>query len=123
MQLTGSVPVLGCSNIEATLDFYQQALQFVIVNQRKSDKGPEWVYLSSGQTLLMLEARQPVATGSVGNSRIYFYTDDVKALHHFLKARGYHAGELKTTSYGMQEFDINDPEGHSLTIGQQLAEK
>lgn len=51
------------------------------------------------------------------------YTDDVKALHHFLKAKGYSAGNLITTDYGMQEFDINDAEGHYLTIGQQLTEK
>jgi uncharacterized glyoxalase superfamily protein PhnB len=122
MQLIGSVPVLACNNIEETLDFYQQALQFIIINQRKSDEGPEWVYLKSGQTLLMLET-QKESGKEKGGSRIYFYTDDAKALHHYLKAKGYSTGKLTTTAYGMQEFDINDPEGHYLTIGQQPAEK
>lgn len=123
MQLTGSVPVLGCNDIEETLNFYQQALQFVIVNQRKSDKVPVWVYLKSGQTLLMLETRQSSTGDGAGSSRIYLYTDDARALHHFLNAKGYHPGELQTSNYGMQEFDIRDPEGHYLTIGQRLTEK
>jgi uncharacterized glyoxalase superfamily protein PhnB len=123
MQLTGSVPVLGCNHIEETLDFYQQALQFIVVNQRGSDEGPEWVYLKSGKTLLMLEALQANKVHNPGGSRIYLYTNDASALHHFLNAKGYSTGELKTTDYGMQEFDIKDPEGHYLTIGQPLTEK
>jgi uncharacterized glyoxalase superfamily protein PhnB len=117
MQLTGSVPVLGCNNIEETLNFYQQALQFVIVNQRKSEQGLEWVYLKSGNTLLMLENFK--IDEKAGGSRNYLYTDDAAALHHFLNAKGFTTGELTTTSYGMQEFDLNDPEGHHLTIGQE----
>ena len=117
MQLTGSVPVLGCKNIEETLSFYQQALQFIIVNQRKSEQELEWVYLKSGNTLLMLENCK--TNERAGGSRIYIYTDDAPALHHFLKAKGYAPNELTTTNYGMQEFDLNDPEGHSLTIGQE----
>ena len=117
MQLTGSVPVLGCNNIEETLNFYQQALQFIIVNQRKSEQGLEWIYLKSSDTLLMLE--NCTADEEAGGSRIYFYTDDAAGLHHFLKAKGYEPGELTTTSYDTQEFDLSDPEGHRLTIGQQ----
>ncbi len=117
MQLTGSVPVLDCNNIEETLDFYQQALQFIIVNQRKSEQGPEWVYLKSGNTLLMLENCK--ANEKASGSRIYIYTDDVAALHHFLKAKGFSPGNTTTTSYGTEEFNLSDPEGHRLTIGQQ----
>ena len=112
--------MLGCTNIENTLQFYQQALHFVIVRQRKSDNGPEWVYLKSGQTSLMLESSQSHTPGETGNSRLFFYTDDASALHHFLNARGYATSPLKTTPYNMQEFNISDPEGHYLTIGQQL---
>lgn len=117
MQLTGSVPVLGCNNIEETLNFYQQALQFIIVNQRKSEQGLEWVYLKSSNTLLMLEKHK--SNEKAGGSRIYLYTDDAAAMHHFLNAKGYSPDELITTSYGMQEFNLNDPEGHHLTIGQE----
>lgn len=122
MQLIGSVPVLACKSIDATLDFYQQALQFVIVNQRKTDDQLEWVYLKSGNVPLMLEAISQEQSGDGYNSRIYLYTDDVARLHHYLKARGYDAGELRLTPYDMREFDIFDPEKHFLTIGQRITE-
>ena len=120
MRLLGSVPVLGCSNIERSLEFYQQALQFVVLNKRAGDQGLEWVYLQSGDTLLMLE-KSPAATAAKGSSsnRLYLYTDDVAAMHHLLNAKGYPVGPVKNTDY-MEEFDLHDPEGQRLTIGRKI---
>ena len=120
MRLLGSVPVLSCSDVEHSLQFYQQALQFIVLNKRVGDNGLEWVYLQSGDTLLMLEksmrneGHKPVAHG-----RLYFYTDDVSTMRHYLKARGYEVGPMLKTAY-MEEFDLVDPDGQRLTIGQQL---
>ncbi len=122
MRLTGSVPVILCSDIEQSLSFYQQALQFVILNKRNGDEGLEWAYLQSGDTLLMLEA-----TGTPGSSdantfnRLYFYTDDVEGMRHLLHAKGFEVSLINRTDY-MQEFDIVDPDGNRLTIGQRLSE-
>lgn len=121
MQLEASIPVLGCQHIEDTLAFYQQAFQFVIIKQRKTDTGRAWVYLRSGDTLLMLESAQ--LTPTISSIRLYLYTDDVASLHHFLRAKGYQPSALRTTDYAMQEFDIQDPDGHRLTIGQSITEK
>ena len=119
MRLTGSVPVLGCQQLEACLAFYQSALQFVVINKRQSAQGIEWVYLASGSCLLMLEKRADHDPASRAPSRLYLYTDDVRQLHQFLQARGYTPGELCVTDYGMHEFDIRDPEGHRLSIGEK----
>ena len=121
MNLTGSIPVLACNNIDESLDFYQQALQFVIINQRKSQDRLQWVYLRSGDVVLMLESCD--ADAAAGSSRLYLYTDDVQRMHHYLKAKGYRPGSLRLTPYDMQEFDISDPAGHRLTIGQRVTEK
>jgi len=119
MRLTGSVPVLSCDRLESCLEFYQSALHFVVLKQRRSEQMLEWVYLASGDCFLMLEKH----TGKTGNqadgTHLYFYTDDVAALHHFLHARGHAPGELRSTDYGMLEFDIMDPEGRCLRIGEK----
>lgn len=120
MRLTGSVPVLACNDLEHCLDFYQSALHFVIIKQRRSDLGLEWAYLVSGDCTLMLEKQTAGTSKSADCSRHYFYTDDVSALHHFLVARGYSPGEVRKTDYGMQEFDIVDPEGHHLCLGEKV---
>ncbi len=119
MRLLGSVPVLSCSDVEQSLDFYQQALQFVVLKQRVGDEGLEWVYLQSGDTLLMLEkTARDSAHQSTTLNRIYLYTDDVSAMRHFLKAKGYDISPMLKTAY-MEEFDLVDPDGQRLSIGQQ----
>ena len=119
MRLTGSVPVLSCDRLESCLDFYQSALHFVILKQRHSEQALEWVYLASGDCFLMLEKQAEDAGERTDRTRLYFYTDDAAALHHFLQARGHAPGELRSTDYGMQEFDIVDPEGRCLCIGEK----
>ena len=121
MRLLGSVPVLNCADIERSLEFYQQALQFVVLNKRLGEHGLEWVYLQSGDTLIMLEQRSAhSADNSESLNRLYLYTDDVSAMHHYLKAKGYDVSPIIKTAY-MQEFNLCDPDGQRLTLGQQVA--
>ena len=51
-------------------------------------------------------------------NRLYLYTDDVSSMRHFLKAKGYDVGPMLKTDY-MEEFDLLDPDGQRLTIGQR----
>jgi len=67
----------------------------------------------------MLEKSAAMDTGAQVPSRLYLYTDDVRQLHHYLQARGYAPGALGVADYGMEEFDILDPEGHRLSIGEK----
>jgi catechol 2,3-dioxygenase-like lactoylglutathione lyase family enzyme len=119
MRLLGSVPVLGCTDVEQSLEFYQQALQFIVLNKRVGDEGLEWIYLRSGDTLLMLEKNAEADMQQPSSrSRLYLYIDDVSSMRHFLKAKGYDVSPMLKTDY-MEEFDLYDPDGHRLTIGQQ----
>lgn len=121
MRLTGSVAVLNCSDIEQSLNFYEQALQFVVLNKRIGEFGLEWVHLRSGEVVLMLErasARDQMVSNSL--NRLYFYSDDVAATHHYLRAKGYDVSPIIETAY-MKEFDLHDPDGQRLTLGQRIA--
>ena len=120
MRLLGSVPVLHCSDPERSLAFYQQALQFIVLKKRSGNDGLEWVYLQSGDTLLMLEkGSKPDGAGPPTLSRLYFFTDDVAAMHHFLQAKGYTVSPIVNTGY-MKEFEIVDPDGQRLSLGQRV---
>jgi len=122
MRLRSGIPVLGCADVEKSLAFYRQALQFVILKKRNGAAGLEWVYLQSGDSLLMLEkSTLPAANKQCGN-RIYFFTDDVDGMHHLLKAKGFATTDIVETPY-MHEFDLYDPDGQRLTIGQRVSEK
>ena len=123
MQLLGGIPVLACRHIGQTLAFYQRALRFVILNHRDDENGLAWVHIQSGEVALMLEKdgsteNRPAASCPV---RLYYHVDDVAALHHYLTANRFTPGDLRRTAYGAQEFDIFDPEGNRLTLGQSAA--
>ena len=120
MAILGGVPVLSCRNIERAIVFYQQALQFVVVNQRRDDNGVQWAHLQHADTSLMLEAAPDKMAQQAGCSRLYLFCDDVDALHHYLGAKGYTVGDIRETDYFLREFNLADTEGHRLTLGQVI---
>ncbi len=120
MKLLGGIPVIACQHIEQTLAFYQRALQFVILNRRDDEQGLAWAHLQSGEVALMLEKKPSSTSPSSGAVRLYYFVDQVAELHHYLRANQFKPGELYQTDYGSQEFDITDPEGNRLTLGQKI---
>jgi len=58
MAILSSIPLLHCQSIDDTLVFYQQLLQFVLVNKRESEGKLVWAHLMHGDTTLMLQAAE-----------------------------------------------------------------
>lgn len=121
MAILSGIPVLNCQSIEETLAFYQQLLQFVVVNKRELNGELRWVHIMHGETTLMLQAVGQHQSGSLPteNTKIslYFFVNNIDELHHFIKAKNNLESEIENTDYHMQEFTLLDPEGNTLTIG------
>ena len=86
-----------------------------------------WASLKQGQTQIMLASPSyipdPVKVeGRYPQLMLYFYPDDVVALHQTVKAKGYQPSDLTVRFYGMQEFELVDPSGHVLVFGQETDE-
>lgn len=127
MAILSGIPVLHCQSIEDTLVFYQQLLQFVVVKKRESEDGLLWVHLMHGDTTLMLQAVELQNSESLStqnkNISLYFFIDNIKELHHLIKAKNYVVSAIKTSDYRMQEFDLLDPEGNAVTVGMVASSK
>lgn len=127
MAILSAIPVLNCQSIEATLKFYQQLLQFVVVKKRDLNGGLYWVHLMNGDTTLMLQSvvHDTSAPVSVAHSKItlYFFVNNIDDLHHFIKAKSNDVSMLKETDYQMREFSVIDPEGNTVTIGMSSKQK
>ena len=55
---------------------------------------------------------------------VYMYVDDVDAMYAELKARGVVIDrEIEDQFYGCRDFDVRDPDGHLIGIGQNLTKK
>jgi catechol 2,3-dioxygenase-like lactoylglutathione lyase family enzyme len=121
MAILSGIPVLNCQSIEETLAFYQQILQFVVVNKREFNGELRWVHIMHGETTLMLQAVGQHQSGlpPTENTKIslYFFVNKINELHHFIKAKNNLLSEIESTDYHMQEFTVLDPEGNTITIG------
>ncbi len=122
MKLNSLVPVIQCEHLEETLEFYQQAFRYVPVQQQSKDGALKWVYLKSDSTFLMLQCTDKSGTNKAISDSIilHYYTNDITTLHQYIRARGYTTGSIQQTAYGMKQFYINDPEGNTISVGEQV---
>ena len=131
MALRNLIPMLNVSNIEASLRFYRDALDFDVVSDPAAVREWRWATIRSGDTELMLSETETPPSASDGNDPhrstdwpviFYFYPDHVESLHARIKAAGFTPTELGNTIYGMREFSLTDPDGHVLSFGQDADE-
>ena len=130
MPILSSIPILTCNSILQTQDFYLQLLQFVVVNKREAEEQLQWVHLMHGDTALMLEKAEleskieskteskPVVADQASKISLYFFVDDIEALHHRVKLKHPAVSDIMLTDYRMKEFTMYDPEGNRVVIGQ-----
>ena len=127
MALKNLIPMLNVSDIEASLEFYRDALDFKVVSNPDAVKEWGWATIRSGWTEIMLAQTEPPAdqpgindpeSANAWSAIFYFYPDDVARLYAQVIAHGYQPTALKVTVYGMREFSLSDPDGHRLSFGQ-----
>ncbi len=118
------IPMLICDDTQQSIRFYTEVLGFT-VTARMDDVGRSgWASLNQGNAQIMLASPsyfpQPVKVdGRYPQMVLYFYPEDVVALHAAVRAKGYEATELVVRFYGMREFEMLDPSGHVLVFGQE----
>lgn len=131
MALKNLIPMLNVSDIEASLEFYREALDFKVVSNPDAVKEWHWATIRSGWTEIMLSQTATPPQPSADNNPqantawpaiFYFYPDDVARLYAQVIARGFKPTALKVTVYGMREFSLPDPDGHLLSFGQDEEE-
>jgi len=124
MAILSGIPVLNCHTIKVTLEFYLQLLQFVVVKKRESNGRLYWAHLMHGGTTLMLQSSEQPSSEIIQSQQatisLYFFVNNIKDLHHFIKAKNTKVSDIKVTGYQMQEFSLNDPEGNLITVGQVI---
>ena len=132
MMLKNLIPMLNVSNIEKSLQFYENAFGFKVVSAPTSVKEWRWATIRSGHTELMLSESSCQLNLRKGidphketdwPTIFYFYSDDVTELYEHVRSCDYPTTPLEETFYGMHEFSVQDPDGHMLSFGQNLGEK
>lgn len=126
MQLKRLIPILSVANVEKSIVFYHDALDFSVLNRYENDGYLQWAMVKSGDTELMFahcDASQGILIPAKKEDLVlYFYPDDIEALHTSLKDKGYPVSDLHVTFYGMKECHLTDPDGYQLSFGQETDE-
>jgi uncharacterized glyoxalase superfamily protein PhnB len=118
MELTAVTPMIWVENLEESIAFYKDKLDFEVVG--KSNK--KWVQIQKDAVRLMLALPnakipfdKPIFTGS-----IYIYAKDVDLIWEKLKNITEVVYPLEETEYGTREFAIYDNSGYLLQFGTNI---
>lgn len=114
--LKSLTPMLEVQNMDETISFYEQKLDFKCAGKQ----GSEWARLEKDRVAIMLTERysqkvqsEPTLTGS-----IYIETDQVDELWEKLKSEVKISYPIETFDYGMREFAFFDCNGYLIQLGQ-----
>ncbi len=123
IQLIRSVPMLATSNMHETTTFYQDILGFSPGDKFESSGVISWCEMKLDNTSLMFTQHEtntsaPGAKDIFAQTAIALYVSNVEEVYEDLIEKGQPVSPLRITFYGMKEFDIQDPTGYTLLIGQ-----
>ena len=125
-KLTGSAPVLFVRDVYAATKHYRDAMGFSFGEM--FGEPPSFAILKRDNMYVMVKQIEdhkhivPRWTVSAGLWDMYFWVDDVDALHEELVGRGAEIiGVVTETEYGCREFRVRDPDGYILAFGKVLS--
>jgi catechol 2,3-dioxygenase-like lactoylglutathione lyase family enzyme len=116
-----SATVLEVKDVAVSEAFYREKLGFS--PGRFYGEPPNFCLMSRDRVRVYLDRTRssPRATPLNQYWSLYIYVDDVDAFAAELAARGLSfAREIEDQDYGCRDFDIRDPDGHLIGIGQTL---
>ncbi len=113
------VPVFHVVNLAASLRHYTEVLGFEI----RFQYGDSYAGVQRDKAQVHLSATVP-SRHPPGNGSAYFFCDDVDAYFEEVKGKGATIiAELQNYDYGMRDFGMTDPDGNSLSFGQEIKEE
>jgi len=113
-----TVPLLGITSMDASLDFYVDGLGFTMTNRWIDEGVLRWCWLQHGGAALMLQeyteqARPPKGTVLGAGVGLNFTCRDALAFYRAVRARGISA-KRPFVGNKMWVTSLTDPDGYSL---------
>jgi len=128
MVLRKLTPNLGVEDVDRTIKFYKDILGFELVLAVPPGGSTDWAVMRCGDVEMMFQSRTslieeiPVLKDREIGGALDFYVEveDIKQLYANLEGKVTLVRDLHTTSYGMQEFLIQDCNGFVLAFGERV---
>lgn len=112
--------MLGVADVRVSIEFYTQQLAFKLGDTAEHNGDLSWAHLCHGDTELMLTEVPNPESGREGRKQLflYFYVEDVVALHSKFSGKEIPISPMRVTEYAMKEFEVEDPDGYQLWFGE-----
>lgn len=118
-QMQRAMPVLDCTDMGRSLDFYKEKLGFAAATWGEP---PTFAILQRGMVTIALAHVEKDQAAVSRNWAVYVYVRDADALHAELAALGVALPDPPTTQpYNCRDFVVEDPDGHMISFGQVLS--
>lgn len=129
MSLKAAVVSLGVADIERSIDFYRKHFGFEPADEYRSEGEIVWCCLRSGNGELMLQrldaemTRRLQARAGRQTFVIHLRADHIRSIWNSLRSADLKPSTLKQTSYGTEEFLVEDPDGYELWVSAKAEEE
>jgi len=108
-------PSLFVTNLKNAIEFYTRKLSFTL--DFTWGEPPTMAGVSVGRVQVFLEQ----VAAAVAPTPVYFVVGDVDGLYEMHRANGVAIpGPPKDMEYELREYEVRDPDGHTLFFGQHL---
>ena len=119
------VPLLICRDVPRSVDFYTGVLGFEVLDRMDDVGATGFATVGHGAARIMLASptyvpEAPRVDGRYPQAACYLYVDDVAALRRRVVEADWPATDCVDRFYGLREFEVVDPEGHVLLLGQDI---
>lgn len=121
MNAQSAVPVLQVSDLDKSIAFYRDVLGFT--QQFIFGEPPFYAGLELGKISLHLSAGKGNPSRR-GMGSVYVFCDEVEAYYAEIRTKGAEiTSPLDTHPYGMQDFQIKDPDGNLIGFGRPVEDE
>jgi catechol 2,3-dioxygenase-like lactoylglutathione lyase family enzyme len=131
LEIEGCTTLLEVFDMPTSVAFYRDLLGFELVAQSQPGERFDWGLLRRGHVEMMLNAAyedderppepDPVRVLAHRDTTLFFGCRDLDAAYALFRARGHDVKPPETTSYGMKQLWIKDPDGYGLCFQRRAA--
>lgn len=116
-------PMIYVSDIESSIKFYTEMLNFKVVEYYPDDRNPRWVAIQIGNQRFAMgntfkNINHKYHPHGINGSGVHFYiiVDNIEEVYQELESRVSIIDKLEKKPWGNTEFAIKDPDGYLISF-------
>jgi hypothetical protein len=119
MPVQSCIPIIPSANLEKSLHFWVDGLEFSMSSEMRKDGKLIFCMLQKDNLWFMLNQRagNPAKPKDYEGIRLYWAPADIHEIRERLKGLGYGVSELEHRDYVQTEFFLTDDDGYSHCFG------